>query len=109
MDLKGRLKSGVLALSAMCLSASAASAGPLWDRFFPDDGPTPSYSSARYWAPGVARVHDNRNGPKICVYAPAPSDVVPDVLMLKYRCPAANPGDTLIQPPTPPVDSRFRY
>jgi hypothetical protein len=106
---RDRLKFATLAIFAAFLSADAAAAGPLWDRLFPDDGPTPSYSSARYLAPGVAHLHDNKHGPKLSVYAPDPTDIVPDVLMLKYRCPAASPGDTLITPPTPPADSKFRY
>ena len=67
MKLRGGLKIAAMTLSAACLSASAATAGPLWDKLFPDDGPTPSYSSARYIARQVAHMHDNHRGPKISV------------------------------------------
>ena len=84
----------------------------LWtvEKLFPDDGPTPSYSPFRYWAPGLGHLHDNCRGPKLSVYPPdRHPEIVPDVLILKFPCPAARPGDTLIPTPTPPADSRFKY
>ena len=74
------------------------------------DCPPPSYSPLRYWTPGLARLHDDCHGPKLNVYAPdRHPEIPPTVTILKFPCPAALPGATIIEPPTPPPTSRFRY
>jgi len=105
-----RLTVATLALAAVLLSAHTASAGPLMDWLFPDDGPTPSYSPLRYWAPRVGRVHDDCHGPKLSVYPPdRHPEIPPTYNILKFPCPAVDPAATIIEPPTPPATSRFKY
>jgi hypothetical protein len=105
-----RLTAAALVLAAGLVLANTASAGPLLDWLFPDDGPTPSYSPLRFWAPAVGRVNDNAHGPKLSVYAPdRHPEIAPDYIILKFRCPPVEPGRTIIEPPTPPAESRFKY
>ena len=105
-----RLTFAALLFAAGLVPVSTASAGPVMDWLFPDDGPTPSYSPLRYWAPAVGHVHDNLQGPKISVYPPdRHPEIQPNYTILKYPCPAAPPAATIIEPPTPPAESRFRY
>ena len=88
----------------------AASAGPLIDYFFPGLHSGSSYSPFRYWAPGAARLSDDIHGPKLSVYPPdRHPEIPPTYLILKYPCPAVPPAATIIEPPTPPAESRFRY
>jgi hypothetical protein len=99
-----------LVLAVGLVTASTASAGPIMDWLFPDDGPTPSYSPLRYWAPAVGRVHDNHSGPKLDVYAPdRHPEIAPNYTILKFPCPPVTPEATIIEPPTPPAESRLRY
>jgi hypothetical protein len=100
----------VLIVAAGLLWASTASAGPIMDWLFPDDGPTPSYSPLRYWAPAIGRLHDNCQGPKLGVYAPdRHPEIPPTYTILKFPCQPVDPAATIIEPPTPPATSRFKY
>jgi hypothetical protein len=104
------LLSLTLAFLAIQVFGSRATAGPLLDWFCPNDCPPPSYSPARFWAPAAARVHDFCHGPKIPVYPPdRHPEIPPTFTILKYPCPAALPAATIIEPPTPPADSKFKY
>jgi hypothetical protein len=91
--------------------ARKANAGPIKDWLCPGgDCPSPSYSPFRYWAPRLARVHDATHGPRLSVYAPdRHPEISPTFTILRFPCPAVDPAATLIEPPTPPASSRFRY
>jgi hypothetical protein len=104
----GRLTAAMVLVTVL-VSARAATAGPL-DFFCHGDCPRPSYSPLRYWVPGLARLHDDCRGPKLNVYPPdRHPEIPPNVTILKFPCPAVAPGATIIEPPTPPATSRFRY
>jgi hypothetical protein len=68
-----RLGATAAALVAVLLSASAVSAGPLWDWLCGNDSkgkpcPPPAYYSKwRFWTPALCRLDDYCNGPKIDV------------------------------------------
>ena len=99
-----------LVLVAGLVSARTAKAGPLLDWLCCSDCPRPSYSPFRYWTPGLARVHDCIHGPRLSVYAPdRHPEITPTTLVLPFPCPAADPADTIIERPTPPRESAFRY
>jgi hypothetical protein len=105
-----RLAVAALVLVAGVWSANSAKAGPLMDWLFPDDGPSPSYSPLRYWAPALGRVNDKVHGPKLSVYAPDRHPEVPPTFTIRnFPHPAVDPAATIIEPPTPPESSRFRY
>src|SRR5205823_3670583 len=91
--------------------ARPALAGPFSDFFGHAAGDNVnSYSPLRYWAPAVARVSDNIHGPKIDVYAPdRRPEIPPTFIVLPFAHPAVEPGATIIEPPTPPATSRFKY
>jgi hypothetical protein len=104
-----RLTVAALVLAAVLAPARPARAGQLWD-WLCGSCPPPSYSPARLWAPRLARVSDRVHGPKVDVYPPdRHPEVPPDFIILKYPCPAVEPAATLIERPTPPATSRFRY
>jgi hypothetical protein len=100
-----------LALAAGLLSAGTAQAGgPLLAWLFPDDGPMPSYSPLRYWAPRLGRAYDHFHGPELSVYPPdRHPEIPPHYVIIPYPHPAADPAETLIPVPSPPAESRFRY
>ena len=105
-----RLTVAGMVLAAGLLAASTASAGPLVGWFTHEDSPPPSYSPFRYWTPRAARVSDKIHGPRLSVYAPdRHPEIAPDYVIIKFPHPAADPASTIIEPPTPPVTSRFRY
>ncbi len=90
-------------------SAGAASAGPFgW--LFPSESQPNSYSPLRYWAPRAERVNDIVHGPKIDVYAPDRHPEIPRTFgSIYFPCAAADAASTLIQHPSPPATSKFRY
>jgi hypothetical protein len=92
-------------------SVGSASAGPLFDWLCPSgDCEKSTYSPARYWAPGAARVSDMVHGPKISVYPPdRHPEITPTYIIIKYPCPYSDPAATIITPPTPPATSKFKY
>jgi hypothetical protein len=99
-----------LVFLAGLVSTDTAHAGPLKDWLFPDDGPSPSYSPLRYWAPALGRVHDKVHGPKMSVDPPdRHPEIPPTFTILTFPHPAVDPAATTIEPPTPPATSRFRY
>src|SRR5947209_1703432 len=103
-----RLTIGALLLIAGI--ANTASAGPFLNWLAPGDGQPTSYSPLRFWAPGAARVSDQIHGPKLSVYAPdRHPEIPPTYTILTFPCPAVPPGATIIEPPTPPPESRFKY
>jgi hypothetical protein len=69
--------------------ARAGSLLGLWHR----DCPPSSYSPCHYWTPALYRVCAAVHGPKLGVYPPDrfPS-VPPNYLIIRYPCPAAEPG-----------------
>jgi hypothetical protein len=104
----------LVALAAVLLSASAVSAGPVWDWLCGNDPhpcPPPAYYSKwRFWTPGLARIDDYCHGPKIDVYAPNRHPEIPvDYTVLPFSCPPVVPGATIIPVPTPPATSQFKY
>jgi hypothetical protein len=104
-----RLTAAGLLLLAGLVSVNTASAGPLTDFFAPADRQT-SYSPFRFWAPRAAKAHDDLHGPKLSVEAPdRHPEISPTVTILKFQGPAVDPAATLIEPPTPPATSKFRY
>jgi hypothetical protein len=91
-------------------SARTATAGSLLDWLGCGPCPPPSYSPCRYWAPGLARVKDCIHGPRLSVYAPdRHPEIPPTFLNIPFPCPAADPAETIIERPTPPASSAFRY
>ncbi len=99
-----------LVVAAALWFARPASAGPVLDWLFPDDGPTPTYSPGRYWAPRLGRVNDDHHGPKLGLYATnLHPEIQPTYTILSFPCPPVLPAATLIEPPTPPATSRFKY
>jgi hypothetical protein len=105
-----RLTLAALVLCAGLAPASTASAGPLKDWLCGGDCPTPSYSPFRYWAPRLARCSDDVHGPKLDVYAPdRHPEITASYTILKFPCPAVDPAATIIEPPSAPATSRFRY
>jgi hypothetical protein len=102
-----RLTLAALVVAAGLVSTSTASAGPLLDWLFPDDGPTPAYSPLRYWAPAVGRVNDHFHGPALSPFPPdRHPEIPPTFITLTFPCPAADPSATLIPVPTAPPESR---
>jgi hypothetical protein len=100
----------VIVLIAGLVCANGASAGPVLDWFGCGDCPPPEYSPFRYWTPGLARVNDKCHGPWLSVQPPnRHPEITPTYAIIKYPCPAVDPVGTIITPPTPPPDSRFRY
>ncbi len=105
-----RLTVVLLVVVAGLFGTRTASAGPILDWLFPDDGPTPTYSPGRYWAPGLGHLNDNVHGPKISVYPPdRHPEIQPTYTILKFPCQPVDPAATIIEPPTPPATSRFKY
>jgi hypothetical protein len=105
-----RLLLAAFVLAAGLVSATPANAGPLRDWFHPEDAPSPSYSPFRYWTPRLARVNDAAHGPSLNVYAPdRHPEIPPTYTILKFTRPAIDPAATLIEPPSAPASSRFRY
>jgi hypothetical protein len=105
-----RLLSAAIILTAGLVCANTANAGPLRDWFLPEDGQSPSYSPFRYWTPRLARVNDAVHGPSLNVYAPdRHPEIPPTYTILKFTRPAVDPAATLIEPPSAPASSRFRY
>lgn len=105
-----RLMLATIVLAAGLVSATSANAGPLKDWFLPGDGQAPSYSPFRYWTPRLARVDDAVHGPRLSVYAPdRHPEIPPSCTILKFSRPAVDPAATLIEPPSAPASSRFRY
>jgi hypothetical protein len=99
----------LIVLVAVGATASTANAGPFgW--LFPSESQPNSYSPARYWTPGPAKFSDDIHGPRIDVYAPnRHPEIAPTYSNLKFPCPSADPAATLIERPSPPVTSKFRY
>ncbi len=92
---------GCLLICCVLGWTSAAVAGPL-DWLFPDDHRCHCYPASRYWLPGLAHCHDNKEGPKLQVYPPnRHPEIPPYCLVLKYPCPSAAPAQTIITPPSP--------
>jgi hypothetical protein len=86
-----------------------AYAGPIMS-FFCGDCPPPEYSPFRFWAPRAAKAYDDIHGPKINVNAPDRHPDIPSATkVLQFPCPPVLPANTLIEPPTPPATSKFRY
>ncbi len=105
-----RLMVAAFVLAVGFASTNPASAGPLKDLFCGGDCAAPSYSPWRYWAPRAARVDDNLHGPRLSVEAPDRHPEIPATFtILKFPCPAVAPAATIIEPPTAPATSRFRY
>jgi hypothetical protein len=99
-----------LVLAAGLASTSTANASPLKDLSCDGDCAQPSYSPFRYWAARAARLGDNVRGPRLTVEAPDRHPEIPATFtILKFPCPAVDPAATIIEPPTPPATSRFRY
>jgi hypothetical protein len=98
-----------LALAAGLAWAGAANAAPV-ELIVPIPAAGPAYSPYRYWTPGVARIYDDIHGPKISVYAPdRHPEIPPSVIILPFRCQGVDPAATLIEVPSAPATSRFRY
>jgi hypothetical protein len=92
------------------VSAPTAHAGPVLGWLFPGVGAGNSYSPFRYWAAGAAHLSDDIHGPKMSVYPPdRHPEIEPTYVILQFDHPAVDPGATIIQPPTPPATSRFKY
>jgi hypothetical protein len=90
--------------------ASPAMAGSLLDWLGCGPCPPPSYCPARYWTPRPARGYDCLCGPRLSVYAPdRHPEITPTFLNIPYPCPPADPVTTIIERPTPPAESAFRY
>ena len=105
-----RLTVAALVLASGLLPASVANAGPIIEWLFPGAGQDNSYSAARYWTPGAARVVDHFHGPRLSVYPPdRHPEIPPGHIFLQYPRPAVDAAATIIEPPTPPATSRFRY
>jgi len=99
-----------LVLVAGLLGTSTANAGPVISYFFPGIGTDSSYSPIHYWAPRVSKVNADIHGPKLSVYATDRHPEIPaSTIILKYPHPPVDPAGTLIQPPTAPATSRFKY
>jgi hypothetical protein len=97
-----------LAVAAGLLLPRPASAESLKEWLFPQSDT--SYSAFRYWTPGLARVHDDCHGPRLNPYAPdRHPEITPTYIILKFPCPAVDAAATIIEPPTPPATSRFKY
>jgi hypothetical protein len=96
-------------LVAGFLLPGAATAGPILEWFGCDCPPPEFYSPYRYWTPGLARLHDKCHGPKTNVYPPDRHPEIPITFtILRFPCPAVDPAATLIEPPTPPAESRSK-
>ncbi len=105
-----RLTLAALVLAAGLVPVGPTNGGPVKDWFFPADGASPEYSSFRYWTPGLAHLHDDVHGPKISVYPPDRHPEIPSTMtILMFKCPCIDPAATIIEPPTPPPTSKFRY
>ena len=97
----------LMAVAVVLLAARAASADGL-DLHHGYD--PPSYCPFRYWTPRLARCYDQKCGPKLNVYAPdRHPEIVPYCIILGFPQPAVPPAATLIERPTPPATSKFRY
>jgi hypothetical protein len=104
-----RLTVAALLLIGGVVVPNTASAGPLKDFFTPADGQS-SYSPFRFWAPRVAKAHDDVHGPQLSVEAPdRHPEIAPTFTILRFASPAVDPAATLFQPPSAPATSRFRY
>ena len=100
----------VLVLASGLCPASTASAGPLLDWLGLGDCPPPSYSPCHFWSPAPVRLHDKCQGSGLNVRAPdRHPEIPPTFTILKYPCPAAFSAATIIEPPTPPPESTFKY
>jgi hypothetical protein len=103
-----RLTLTALLVAAGLLSPRPASAELLKEWLFPQSGT--SYSAFRYWTPGLARHYDDHHGPQLSAYAPdRHPEIPPTYQFLRFPCPAVEPSATIIEPPTPPATSRFKY
>ena len=101
-----RFTVGAIVLATGMIGASAASAGPslTWLGF--GDDPPPSYSPARFWAPGAAKLNDDIHAPRMPVYAPdRHPEIPPTHAILKYPTSIALPKETINQRPTAPATS----
>jgi hypothetical protein len=101
-----------LALAALVvgLSSTGGRAGEPKKDCPIDNSPCPTYSCTRYWAPGLAHCCDNCHGIKIPVWPPnRHPEIPPTVTIIRYPCMAAYPAATILIPPTPPAESKFRY
>jgi hypothetical protein len=104
-----RFAVGAVVLAAGMLGNSDANAGPILTWLGFGDDPPPSYSPARFWAPGAARLKDDIHGPRIPVYAPdRHPEIPPTHAILKYPTSIALPKDTINKRPTPPATSEAR-
>src|SRR5947209_8585451 len=105
-----RLMMTAVVLAAGLVPAGNAKAGSLLDWFGCGSCPPPSYPRCRYLAPELARIKDCIHGPRLSVYAPdRHPEIPPTVLNIPFPCPAAAPAETIIERPTPPPESAFRY
>jgi hypothetical protein len=105
-----KLRLAAIVLATVLGPATSANAGPLRDWFLAEDAPSPSYSPFRYWTPRLARANDAVHGPSLNVYAPdRHPEITPTYTILKFTRPAVDPAATLIEPPSAPASSRFRY
>src|SRR5262245_42182867 len=97
-------------LLAGLVPAGTAKAGPLLEWLGFDHFPPPSYSPCHYWAPTAVRVKDCLHGVRLNVYAPdRHPEIKPTYAVLPFPCQTANPAATIIERPTPPAESAFRY
>ena len=104
------LRSSCVIVFVTLLCTSKVNAGPLLSWFFPDDTPVPAYSPFRYWAPGLGRAYDHFHSPRLSAYPPdRHPEIPPDWTILPFHHPAVDPAATLIEYPTPPPESKFRY
>jgi hypothetical protein len=101
---------GLAAIAILVGAANLANAGPIMNLFCPGDCPPSEYSPFRFWAPRAAKAYDDIHGPKIDVDAPDRHPEIPSAMkILQYPCPPVAPAATIIEPPTAPATSKFRY
>ena len=101
---------GLVIAATTLVAAATASAGPFGYWTTPTGDQPASYSPFNYLTPEAVRLHEKHCGPHLSVYAPDRHPEIPaTVTILKYCHPAAEPGATIIEPPTPPATSQFRY
>ncbi len=98
----------VLGIGLVTVCPVHAEGLPEW--LFPSSGHDSDYSSAHYWAPALSKAHDDHHGPRLDVYAPDRHPEIPETyIILEYCQPAVPAAATLIQVPSAPVTSRFKY
>jgi hypothetical protein len=101
----------VLVLVAGLAAPAPAHAGKFWNWLTHGDCDYPSYHSARYWTPELARCYDDHCGPRLSVYAVnLHPDIPPGIWVAQFsKChPAPDPAATLVPVPTPPPTSQAR-